>query len=107
MCTVGRTIEFLFFVLTVHLQRNAVKMNVLFYDRRQYTISVMVWLEYPLHSRFDFGSIPSFSHAKDLKMVFTASLLGAQQERCSEDKKLAILLVPLGKVLSAITPSLC
>ena len=41
-------------------------------------------------------------------MVFTASLLGAQQNRGSmEDKPASLLVVSLGKALNGMPPSLC
>ena len=42
-----------------------------------------------------------------LKLVFTASLLVAQNEKDSVKNKPTNLLVPLGKALSKITPSWC
>ena len=47
------------------------------------------------------------SHQKTLKMVFTASLLGAQQNRDSvENKPASLLVVSLGKTLNGMPPSL-
>ena len=40
-------------------------------------------------------------------MVFTASLLGAQQDRDSVENKLASLLLSLGKTLNGMVLSLC
>ena len=47
------------------------------------------------------------SYQKTLKMVFTASLLGAQQNRDSVKNKPASLLVSLGKALNGMPPPLC
>ena len=48
------------------------------------------------------------SYQETLKMVFTASLFGAQQSRDSVENKPASLLdVSLGKTLNGIPPSLC
>ena len=48
------------------------------------------------------------SYQKTLKMVFTASLLGAQQNRDSvENKPASLLVVSLGKTLNGMPPSLC
>ena len=57
----------------------------------------------------DWGSFPLSSHTKRLlKMVFTASLLGAQQIRDSvENKPASLLVVSLGKALNGMPPSLC
>ena len=56
----------------------------------------------------DWDSFPkSSSYQKTLKMVFTASLLGAQQNRNSvENKPASLLVVPLGKTLIWMPPSL-
>ena len=40
-------------------------------------------------------------------MVFTASLLGAQQKRDSVDKLASLLIVSLGKTLNEMPLSLC
>ena len=45
------------------------------------------------------------SYQKTIKIVFTASLLGAQQNRDSVENK--PLVVPLGKALNRMPPSLC
>ena len=48
------------------------------------------------------------SYQKTLKMVFTASLLGAQHIRYSvENKPARLLIVSLGKALNGMPPSLC
>ena len=48
------------------------------------------------------------SYQKTLKMVFTASLLGAQHIRDSvENKPASFLVVSLGKALNGMPPSLC
>ena len=48
------------------------------------------------------------SYQKTLKMVFTASLLGAQHNRDSvEYKPASSLVVFLGKTLNGMVPSLC
>ena len=48
------------------------------------------------------------SYQKTLKMVFTASLLGAQQNRNSvKNKPASFLVVSLGKALNGMPPSLC
>ena len=47
------------------------------------------------------------SYQKILKMVFTASLLGSQQNRDVVKNKPACLLVSLDKTLNGTTPSLC
>ena len=48
------------------------------------------------------------SYQKTYKMVFTASLLGAQQNRDSaENKPASLLVVSLGKTLNRMPPSLC
>ena len=53
------------------------------------------------------GSIPLFSHAKDLE-VFTASLSDAKPERNSKEERLASsLVVLLGKIFNGIPSSLC
>ena len=45
---------------------------------------------------------------KTLKMVFTASLLGAQRKRDSvENEPESLLVVPLGKTHNGMPPSLC
>ena len=52
--------------------------------------------------------MPSRVIPKDLKMVFTASLLGAQQNRNGvENKPASLLVVSLGKTLKEIPSSLC
>ena len=57
----------------------------------------------------DLGFIsPSSVIPKTLKMVFTASLLGAQHKRNSaENKPASLLVVSLGKALNGMPPSLC
>ena len=48
------------------------------------------------------------SYQKTVKMIFTASLLGAQQNRDSvENKPEFLLVVSLAKTLNGISPSLC
>ena len=48
------------------------------------------------------------SYQKTLKMVFTASLLGAHHIRDSvENKPASLLVVSLGKALNRMPPSLC
>ena len=48
------------------------------------------------------------SYQKTYKMVFTSSLLGAQQNRDSaENKPASLLVVSLGKTLNRMPPSLC
>ena len=48
------------------------------------------------------------SHQKTLKMVSTASLLGARHIRDSvENKPASLLVVSLGKALNGMPPSLC
>ena len=48
------------------------------------------------------------SYQKTLKMVFTASLLGAQHIRDSvENKPASLLVVSLGKALNGMPPSSC
>ena len=48
------------------------------------------------------------SYQKTLKMVFIASLLGAQQNRDSvENKPASLLVVSMGKTLNGIPQSLC
>ena len=53
--------------------------------------------------------ISKLSHTKRLlKMVFTASLFGAQQNRDSvENKPASLLVVSLVKALNGMPPSLC
>ena len=52
------------------------------------------------------GLIPSQVKPMTLKLVFTASLLGAQHYRDSvENKTASEILVPLGKALGGIPPS--
>ena len=47
------------------------------------------------------------SYQKTLKMVFTVSTLGAEQNKNSVEKKLAsLLVVSLGKALNRMSPSL-
>ena len=47
-------------------------------------------------------------YQKTLKMVFTASLLGALQNRDSvENKPASLLVVSLSKALNGMPPSLC
>ena len=54
----------------------------------------------------DLGLIPSRVKPMTLKLLFTASLLDAQHLRDSvENKPARLLVVPLGKALSGITPS--
>ena len=54
------------------------------------------------------GLIPSQVKPMTLKFVFRASLLDAQLQRDSAEKKPAsLLVVPLGKALSGIAPSWC
>ena len=57
----------------------------------------------------DLGLISQFeSYQKTLKIVFTASLLGAQHIRNSvENKPASLLVVSLGKALNGMPPSLC
>ena len=57
----------------------------------------------------DLGFVFQLGHAKRLqKMVFTASLLGAQHNRDSvENKPASLLVVSLGKTLKGMPPSLC
>ena len=56
----------------------------------------------------DLGLILSRFKLMTLKLVFTASLLDAQHQRDSvENKPASSLVVPLGKALSGIPPSLC
>ena len=56
----------------------------------------------------DLGFISQVEHIKRIKkMVFTSSLLGAQQNRVSVDNKPAsLLVVSLGKTLKGMPPSL-
>ena len=55
----------------------------------------------------DWGSLPKSSHTKKLlKMLFTASLLGAQQNRDSvENKPASLLVASLSKTLNGVPPS--
>ena len=55
----------------------------------------------------DLGLIPSWVKPMTLKLVFTASLLGAQCLRDSVENKSARLLVLLEKALSGIPPCWC
>ena len=57
----------------------------------------------------DLGFIPKSSHTKRLqKMVFTASLLGAQHKKGGvENKPASLLVVFLGKALNGTPPPLC
>ena len=56
----------------------------------------------------DTGLIPCRVKPMAVKLVFTASLLDAQQQRDSgENKPASSLVVPLGKALSGIFPSWC
>ena len=56
----------------------------------------------------DLGLISSRVKPMTLKLVFTASLLDALQERYSlENKAVSSLVVPLEKALSGIPPSWC
>ena len=59
--------------------------------------------------RFALGFISQVnSYQKTLKMIFTASLLGAQQNRDRvENKPVSLLVVALGKALNGMPPSLC
>ena len=54
----------------------------------------------------DLGFIPSRGKPMTLKLVFTASLLDAQHQRDSvNNMPTGLLVAPLGKALSGITPS--
>ena len=54
----------------------------------------------------DFGLIPSQVKPMTVKLLFTASLLDAWHKRDNvENKPASLLVVPLGKALSGITPS--
>ena len=57
----------------------------------------------------DLGFIfPVESYQKTLKMVFTASLLGAQHNRdIMGNKTASLLVVSLGKARNGMPPSLC
>ena len=56
----------------------------------------------------DLGLIPSRVKPMTIKLVFTASLLDVRHCRDSvENKPASLLVVPLGKVLSEISPSWC
>ena len=56
----------------------------------------------------DLGSISQVQFPKDFKkMVFTASLLGAQQNVDSVENKPASMLVSLGNTLNGMPSSLC
>ena len=56
----------------------------------------------------DLGLIPSRVKLMTLKLVFTASLLNAQNESDSvKNKPASLLVVSLGRALSGIPPSWC
>ena len=56
----------------------------------------------------DLGLISSRVEPMTVKLVFTAFLLDPQHERDNvENKPASLLVVPLGKTLGGIPPSLC
>ena len=64
------------------------------------------WYRASASGAVDSGLIPSRVKPMTLKLVFTASLLDVQYSKDSlENKPASLLVVPLGKALSVITPS--
>ena len=66
------------------------------------------WVQASSDGRVVSGLIPSRVKPMTLKLVFTASLLDAQHLTDGvENKPVSLLVVPLGKALSGVSPSWC